>query len=150
VLQVAEFRADNGVMSDTLRRPPLASVLGEIPMFAGLHVDDVAAIAGVVREQDARSGEVLLTQGRRGDQVLIVLEGAVEVQRDGEVLEVLGRGALIGEVAVFTDHHRNATVIARTVVHLGVIDGAALQSLAHDIPLLSERLGSVVRIRRTQ
>ena len=138
------------LMSDTLRRPPLASVLGEMPIFAGLPVDDLVAIADVVREQDASRGEVLLTQGRLGDQVFIVLDGAVEVQRNGEVIEVLGRGALVGEVAVFTDHHRNATVIARADVRLGVIDGAALHSLADAIPLLSERLGSVVQVRRTR
>jgi CRP-like cAMP-binding protein len=119
-------------------------------MFAGLPVDELGAIADVMREQHANAGEVLLTHGRRGDQVLIVLEGVVEVQRNGEVLEVMGRGAVVGEVAVFTDHHRNATVIARTDVQLGLIDGPALRSLADAIPLLSERLGSVVQIRRIQ
>jgi len=119
-------------------------------MFAGLPADDLAALAGVVQEQETHSGEVLLTQGRFGDQVLIVLEGAVEVHRNGELIEVLGRGALVGEVAVFTRNHRNATVIARTDACIGVVDGAALDSLASSIPLLSERLGSVVQIRRTQ
>ena len=134
-------------MANMLRRSTLASVLGETPMFAGLPADDLEAIARVVREQKARAGDVLLTQGRFGDQVLVVLDGAVDVARDGEVLVVLGRGAVFGEVAVFTGYHRNATVIARTDVHLGVIDGPALHSLADAMPLLSERLGSVVRIR---
>jgi len=52
--------------------------------------------------------------------------------------------------ADLTEHaHRLACSLpsrkARTDVHLGVIDRAALQSLAEAIPLLSERLGSLVR-----
>jgi CRP-like cAMP-binding protein len=118
-------------------------------MFAGLPADDLVAVADVVRELDASAGQVLTIEGRLGHDAFVVLEGLIEVRRDDELVEVLGEGAMVGEVAVFTDGRRNATVIARTDVRLGVIEQQALLDLVDAIPLLADRLSAVVRIRST-
>lgn len=130
-------------------QPPLASVLGAMPMFAGLPTDDLVAVADVVREFEASAGQVLTIEGRIGHDAYVVLEGLIEVLRDDEVVDVLGQGAMVGEVALFTDGRRNATVIARTDVRLGLIEQQALLDLVDAIPLLADRLSAVVRIRNT-
>jgi len=121
-----------------------------MPMFAGLPADDLVAIADVVREYEASTGQVLTIEGRLGRDAFVVLEGLIEVRRDGEVLDVLGEGAVVGEVALLTDGRRNATVIARTDVRLGLIEQQALLDLVDAVPLLAERLDAVVRIRSTE
>ena len=118
-------------------------------MFAGLPADDLVAVAGVVREFEGSAGQVLTIEGRIGHDAFVVLEGLIEVRRNDEVVDVLGEGAVVGEVALFTDGRRNATVIARTDVRLGVIAQQSLLDLVDAIPLLADRLSAVVRIRST-
>lgn len=74
------------------------------------------AVSGSVRA--ATDGEVLLRENARGDRLVVVLEGQVEVfktEDDAHVdLGILGPGAVVGEVGIILDHPATATV--RTLV----------------------------------
>ena len=84
---------------------------------------------GVLLYLDA--GSVLCTEGERGTQAFLLLEGEVEVQlADGEQVR-LGAGAVVGELATL-DHARtrNATVTAAGPIKVLVYDVATYRSLA--------------------
>jgi len=118
-----------------------------MPLFVGLAADDIADVADSILERRVKAGKVLIKQGQWGHDVLLVLDGELEVQRDGEVLAVQGPGEIAGEVAVLTDSRRNATVVARTDTVLGVIEYSQVHALVDANPVLASRLGAVVRER---
>lgn len=132
-------------MSD--RRPALAPVLEAMPVFAGLAPADIDDVANAIRERRVKAGKVLIKKGQWGHELLVVLDGEVEVWRGDELLAVQGPGSIVGETAVLTDARRNATVVARAEATVGVIEYSQVHALVETIPLLAERIGAVARDR---
>lgn len=79
---------------------------------------------------DLRAGTTLCTEGERGLEAFLVLDGEADVlTRDGVVK--VGPGAVIGELATLDPSRtRNATVVAHTDVVVLVFDVRTFRSLA--------------------
>lgn len=71
----------------------------------------------------------IIHQGDPGDRFYILLEGAVQVQRDGETVAELGPGDFFGETALLLDTPRTATVQASRHALTWSITRAAFQRL---------------------
>lgn len=71
------------------------------------------------------AGESLFQQGEAGSQVALLLDGVVEVLRDGVRLAEIGPGAVLGERALL-EGVRTSTVLAVTGVTVALVDGATL------------------------
>ena len=89
------------------------SMSDEIPVALGELTDDerrqVYAMGSLVTYA---SGEEILAQGDAGDCFFIVQSGVVEVHQAGKVLATLGKGAILGEMALFHQSHRVASAVA--------------------------------------
>ena len=100
-----------------------AEFLAAVPVFAALPPEvreTIAAGAQVVR---LPAGEWLFRRGDPGDVLYVVQSGRLEVVGTGDagVLRVLGRGAVLGELALLTAEPRSASVrAARTSTLLAV------------------------------
>ena len=72
--------------------------------------------------ENLAAGDVLFRQGEQGDSAFVIVDGELEVVVDlgvGTVeMAVLGPRQLVGEIAVFGEVPRTATVVARTAVRL--------------------------------
>jgi hypothetical protein len=66
------------------------------------------------RPAKVRAGATILAEGEAADEVVLVLDGMVEVEAGGTVLAELGPGAVLGERASLEQGRRTATVRART------------------------------------
>jgi Cyclic nucleotide-binding domain len=80
-------------------------------------------------------GRALVEQGQRGDTLLLLLDGVLTVEVDGEPLAEIGPGAVVGERAVLEDGVRTSTLRASTKCKVAVVsgdqlDGAALAELS--------------------
>ena len=53
-----------------------------------------------------------MRQGEPGDDLYVILEGRVRVERGGRPVESLGEGEFFGEVAVLDGRPRSADVVA--------------------------------------
>jgi CRP-like cAMP-binding protein len=73
------------------------------------------------------AGSTIIEQGDVGGTIFVVVEGRVEIERDGTVLAVLDTpGAVLGEMSTVLDRPASASVRAVTDVTLLVaVDGAA-------------------------
>jgi CRP-like cAMP-binding protein len=71
----------------------------------------------------------IIRQGDPGDRFYILLEGNVEVKRDGETVAELGPGDFFGETALLLDMPRTATVQASRHALTWSITRAAFQRL---------------------
>ena len=99
-------------------------------------------------------GETLFRAGDAGDTMFVLLEGGLEIQVGGKVVENSSRGAIIGEMALIDHAPRNATVIASTSAKLVRIDQRRFHFLiqqnpffaTHVMQVLAERLRHMNRV----
>jgi len=82
----------------------------------------------VIRSHPA--GSVLAEQGEPGDEVFVVLDGVVRIERDGERLAEYGPGSLHGERAILEGGRRSATVRAVTACKVAAVPGERLDRSA--------------------
>ncbi len=112
----------------------VAAALRTSPLFDQLPDADVAALAAAGRTMQVPAGTVLMAEGAPSDAMIVVLDGQVEVTRDGGggppvLLNVCTRGDLLGELGVMQGVPRSATVRARTPALVQRIDTDALDRL---------------------
>jgi putative peptide zinc metalloprotease protein len=119
--------------------------------FAELPSAEIEQLSAKLRPFHAAAGDVIMREGERGDDVLLIREGEVEALRDdanGErVLARLGPGSLIGEIAVLTGSPRTATVRARTDLEALVVRGEDVRAVVKRHRGLLDRVTSVMQAR---
>jgi predicted acylesterase/phospholipase RssA/CRP-like cAMP-binding protein len=103
-------------MADPRDLAELTAFLAGIPLFASLDEATRLELAGELEPVDVAAGEVIFRQGDAGEGLYVVVSGRlrVSVAADGpdHVLYDVGRGAVVGEMALVTDRPRAATVSA--------------------------------------
>jgi CRP/FNR family transcriptional regulator, cyclic AMP receptor protein len=90
-------------------------VLRKVPLFAGLGGPDLERLAGILSEHTFPAGAVITREGERGARVLaffVIAEGTASVGVGGEAKAPLGPGDHFGEIGLFYDEPRSATVSA--------------------------------------
>ena len=61
------------------------------------------------------TGEVIFTEGERGNLIYGIISGEVEILVNGKIIETIQKGDVFGEGAlVHLDHRRDSTAIAKT------------------------------------
>ena len=87
--------------------------------------------------QDAkvyRAGEVIFSQGETGSCMYVVADGEVEIAVAGKPVNVLGREAIFGELALIKREPRTATATALTDCKLIEITEKRFLYLVHETP----------------
>jgi voltage-gated potassium channel len=108
--------------------------LREVPLFSHLHDHTLARIGELSTEVEVPAGWVLIEVGQPGSGMFVIEEGTVEVQvADGRHWEY-GPGEFFGELALLTDHPRNARVRAKTAVRCLAISRRDFQELLKEEP----------------
>jgi ATP-binding cassette subfamily B protein len=102
-----------------IRRVTTATVdvLGRVPIFAGVEPTALEQLASLFSEQVFPAGSVITREGERGARALaffIIVEGTATVSKSGQRVASLGPGDHFGEIALFHDVPRAATVTAHT------------------------------------
>jgi hypothetical protein len=76
-------------------------------------LDQVAIRSGAkLQRRRVRVGETLVEQDEPGAEMFLLLEGALDVEIDGDPVARVGPGAVLGELAVLGDGKRTATLRA--------------------------------------
>lgn len=104
------------------------------------------------------AGEKLFLRGEAADHMYAVAEGAVEVLMYGRVMERVGPGGIVGEMAVLDGDARCAAALTETPTELISIDRAAFLDLVAAEPgfalavlrIMSARLRRANERRREQ
>lgn len=97
----------------------------------GLSEQELSALGACTDRVTRPGGTVLARQGEIGREAFVVVDGQVEVRRDGNHLAMLGPGEVVGELAVLGGWHRTADIVADTEVELIVFDVRSLERAMH-------------------
>lgn len=124
--------------------------LTSVPLFAGLNDDELDAVAYAATQLDYPAGKVLMREGEVAHEMFVVLEGTLEVTRDGDYIADIEPGGFAGEMALLTRAHRNSTVTAKTDVSVLHIDGREFASVLESAPLIASKLLPVVAARMAE
>lgn len=96
-------------------------------------------------------GEVVFREGEPGEVMYVVLEGEVEAHVRGQLVETVGPGGIVGEMALIDHAPRVATVTAKTDTRLAPIGEKRFLFMVEQTPHFSLQILRLVvdRVRRT-
>src|SRR5207245_10621502 len=100
-------------MPGRFRRGSKVDLIAKVPLFAGLSKRELGQLASIADEIDLPDGKVLIREGERGREFYVLLDGEVEVTRDGKRLAIRRAGEFFGEIALVSSLPRVATVTPR-------------------------------------
>lgn len=95
----------------------IEETLAGIELFAELPKQDLARLASVTMVRDFKKGDVIVREGEIGVAFYIVAKGSVEVVKGlgtpaEQRVATIGAGSFFGELALFENYVRSASVRA--------------------------------------
>ena len=95
-------------------------------------------------------GEVLFSQGEPGDCMYVLLEGAVDIIVNHEVVEHSTSGSLLGEMVLIDNSNRAATVVATEPCRLAKVDDKRFNFMIQNNPFFAKHVMQVLvkRVRQ--
>jgi len=96
------------------------------------------------------AGELIFAQGDRGEVMYVIAEGEAQILIDGKLVEVVGAGGILGEMALIDSEPRSATVITKTRCVLVPLDERSFTDLVTRRPEFALQVMRVLahRLRR--
>jgi hypothetical protein len=112
-----------------IKLPSPHELLKEIPWLQGLDADTFKKVEATMEDKIYQSGEALMKEGGAGDGLFIIARGSVNVTVGDTIVDIVGQGSVIGEMAVLTGVKRTATVTADTQVTALWLPTGAMQEI---------------------
>lgn len=127
-----------------------AARLKRIPVFADLDDDSLGAIAALAAEVSVPADKELVREGDYSYDLLAVEEGNASVERNGEQLDTIGPGDIVGEMGVIERAQRNATVVSTSPMRLITLTSWDVRRLRKSAPEAVKHLEQLIEQRRGQ
>src|SRR6202035_1824321 len=123
----------------------IVELLGRVPVFSTLEQDDLGRIGALAVPRTFEPGQIVFREGDASDTCYIVRSGrarAVREHPDGRTitLATFGPGDIFGELAMFEDERRSATVEAVELTSVVAVLGPDMRRLMSEHASISARL----------
>jgi CRP/FNR family transcriptional regulator len=127
------------------RASEVVELLGRVPVFSTLEQADLQRIAQLAVPRHFEPGQAVFREGDQSDTCYIVRDGrarAIRTHGDGRTitLATFGPGDIFGELAMFEDERRSATVEAIDPIGVVAVLGPDMRRLMIEHPEISTRL----------
>ncbi|MCK6547506.1 2-oxoglutarate dehydrogenase E1 component [Myxococcota bacterium] len=122
-----------------------------LALFEAVPANELRQVAAIAEEIRVGDQHLLFKQNDLGQDVYIVVDGTVQIRRSGRLIATLGRGEVVGEMAVVDSQPRSADAITRGPATILRVRGQALLELLEQRPLLARGVLRVMskRLRDT-
>ena len=117
-----------------------AELLRGVSLFSACSNRELARISSLADEIEVPEGRVLTRQGQPGTEFFVIVDGTAKVSVRGKRTTTLGPGSGFGEMSLFDQGPRSATVAALTDMHLLVLDSRSFSSLIHEVPSVAAKI----------
>jgi CRP-like cAMP-binding protein len=123
----------------------VVGLLERVPVFETLGREDLAQVAQVAVPRRFSPGQVIFREGDQSDTCYVVAAGHARALRehgDGRTIALarFGPGDIFGELAMFDDENRSATVEALDDLHALAILGHDMRRLLREHPDIAVKL----------
>jgi ATP-binding cassette, subfamily B, bacterial len=126
-----------------------AKRLAQVPIFAGLADDSLAAVAARMNLERYAAGDLIARQGEAGDKLYLIDQGEVELSVNDALgdhaVGTLHEGEYFGDIALLLEIPRPGSVRAASATELLTLGRADLNDLAAQLPDLAQRLSTEAR-----
>lgn len=121
------------------------TLLAQVPVFEALEPVDLERVAQVAVPRRFSTQQVIFREGDRSDTCYVVRSGharAIREHTDGRTIALahFGPGDIFGELAMFDDERRSATVETLDAVDAIAIAGQDMRRLLRDHPDIAVKL----------
>jgi len=126
------------------------ALIRSVPLFARCSKKELGEIASLADEIDLPENKSLIRQGERGREFFVLLDGEVDIVRDGTKIDTMQSGDFFGEIALVSNVPRTATVIANTPIRVLVITDRDFRMLLEHTPQLQLKVLEALAERLAQ
>jgi CRP-like cAMP-binding protein len=130
-----------------LRKNAKIELLKRVPLFERCSKNELGQIATLADELHLPEARDLTSEGTGGYEFIVLVEGAADVLRKGKVVNELGPGDFVGEIALVTGQPRTATVKTRGPSRILVLTAAGFRSLMREVPSLQDKVLAALTAR---
>jgi CRP-like cAMP-binding protein len=130
-----------------LRKNAKIELLKRVPLFERCSQRELTEIARLADELDLPKARDLTREGAGGFEFLVLVEGEADVLRNGRVVNELGPGDFVGEIALVTGQPRTATVRTRGPARILVVSATGFRALMHDVPSIQDKVLAAITAR---
>jgi hypothetical protein len=126
-------------MAEAMNLSDKILLLRGMDIFEQLAVRELAAVAAVAEYQTAAPGEEIVVEGEVGNTMYLIISGKVAVNKNADdgcsvELDDMGPGEYFGEMALFDDQVRSASVIAKEETRLLVLHKREFSETVREYP----------------
>jgi CRP-like cAMP-binding protein len=113
-------------------------LIRKVPLFAKLSKKALEDVAHIADELDLPKGKVMASEGDRGREFFVLLEGEADVTKGDRSINTMKEGDFFGEIALVTKMPRTASVTASTPLRVLVITDREFGALIKRAPEVSQ------------
>ena len=127
--------------------------LRELDLFSEASRSELAVITRQLTRLKVKAGKVLVREGGIGNEFMILVSGMAEVTQGGHSIATIGRGDLVGEMALLQPYgsgRRNATVTAITDCEIYAGSPSEFRRIMDAAPSVAEKIQQTIASRSTQ
>jgi CRP-like cAMP-binding protein len=122
-------------------------LLASVWLFEHCSRKELNVLQDATSEMELGEGKILTQQGELGRHFVVIVEGEVEVVRDGARIAVLGPGSFFGEMSLLDGRPRTATVTTLGPTHVLMLTTAAFNEVLATMPSVDRKLLTVLAER---
>jgi len=122
-------------------------VLKGMPLFKHLTYKEIMRILNITEVRDYQPGDVLMTENEPGNELMLILDGQVKLEKKGSFITTLEPGQHLGEMALVDRSPRSASARAATRTRVIVLKRPDFVAIIRkEAPLAVKLLWSFVHV----
>lgn len=149
--------AKETIMENQLTVSDKILLLRNIAIFADLNISELGAIATVTEEEEYPEQKTIIQEGEPGETVFLIIQGQVGVYKQGDQgqemqLDTMGKGDYFGEMALFEEMERSATIRSLEPSRFLVLHKQEFNELVREYPRIALQICTALshRLRKLQ
>jgi NhaP-type Na+/H+ or K+/H+ antiporter/CRP-like cAMP-binding protein len=127
--------------------PEKAKLLQEIQWLKELDKTTFNKVVSLFQHRNYAVGEKIIKEHGQVDGLFVIARGSVKVTINKKLIDILGKGSVIGEISVLTNVPRTATITAESPVTVLRLTSVSMQQVIHDNHTLEDKLWEIAAPR---